>query len=199
MFSFCGNKIITTGEGGIIVTDSHDTYEKLKLIRSHGRLETENYFTSSKLMDYIVLGYNWRMSNITASLGVSQMEKLDMVIRMRRKNAEYMTKKLSKIREITTPTVPPRYHHIYQMYTIKAEKRDALKKYLTEKRIMTQIYFQPVHLTEFYRKTFKYKVGELPTTEKITRQVLTLPMYPTLTEDDVNYVVESIKEFYNST
>ncbi|UCG44640.1 MAG: DegT/DnrJ/EryC1/StrS family aminotransferase, partial [Candidatus Bathyarchaeota archaeon] len=64
MFSFCGNKVITTGEGGMIVTDSRDIYERLKLIRSHGRLETENYFTSAKVMDYVALGFNWRMSNI---------------------------------------------------------------------------------------------------------------------------------------
>ena len=77
MFSFCGNKVITTGEGGMIVTDSKDIYERLKLIRSHGRLEVENYFLSTKSFDYVMLGYNWRMSNITAALGIAQMKKLN--------------------------------------------------------------------------------------------------------------------------
>ena len=97
MFSFCGNKVITTGEGGMIVTDSGEIYEKLKLIRSHGRLEKESYFTSIKIPDYITLGYNWLMSDITAALGLSQLRKLDKLITMRRKNAAYMTKKISKI------------------------------------------------------------------------------------------------------
>lgn len=197
MFSFCGNKAITTGEGGVIVTDSRSIYEKLKLIRSHGRLETENYFTSSKLMDYVVLGFNWRMSSITAALGVSQMKKIDKVIDMRKRNAEYLTQELSKIRGIKTPSVPPGYHHIYQMYTIKTIRRDLLKDYLTKKGIITKIYFQPVHLTEFYRKQFKYKRGELPITEKLAEQVLTLPMYPTLTKEDMNYIATSIEEFYS--
>jgi len=93
MLSFCGNKVITTGEGGIVLTDSQEVDEKLKLLRSHGRLETENYFSSAKVMDYVTLGFNWRMSNITAALGVSQMKKLSEAIEMRRKNAGYLTLK----------------------------------------------------------------------------------------------------------
>ena len=80
IFSFAGNKVMTTGEGGAIVTNSKKLYEKLKLIRSHGRQETENYFQSNKKPDYVTLGYNWRMSSITASLGISQLKKLDKMI-----------------------------------------------------------------------------------------------------------------------
>lgn len=200
MLSFCGNKVITTGEGGMILTDSRELYEKLKLIRSHGRVETEDYFTSIRTMDYVTLGYNWRMSNITAALGISQLKKLDKLIAMRRKNAAYMTKKLSTIREIKTPNPIKGYFHVYQMYTIKTKNgekiRDRLKNYLGENGIMTKIYFPPIHLTHFYRERFGFSGGELPITEKTFRQVLTLPMYPTLTQSQMDYIVDNIKSFY---
>ena len=199
MFSFCGNKVITTGEGGIMLTDKREIYEKLKLIRSHGRLETEHYFTSTKLVDYVTLGYNWRMSNITAALGTSQLEKLDKLIRMRRKNVAYLSKRMSNIRGIDPPDTPKGYFHVYQMYTVKVKDgktlRDALKKHLANKGVMTKVYFSPVHLTSFYKEKFGFHGGELPVTEELSQQVLTLPMYASLTTDEMDYVVSNIKDF----
>lgn len=200
IFSFCGNKVITTGEGGMIVTDSKEVYKKIKLIRSHGRLEKENYFTSEKSFDYVTLGYNWRMSNLIAALGISQMKKLDKVVKMRRKNASYLTKYLSRINKIITPNPPRDYYHVYQMYTVRTtedgEIRDNLREFLSKKGIMTKIYFEPVHLTQFYRKTFGYKEGDLPITERVSRKVLTLPMYPTLTKEEMNYILKQIYNFF---
>ncbi|HJH27990.1 MAG TPA: DegT/DnrJ/EryC1/StrS family aminotransferase, partial [Methanophagales archaeon] len=189
MLSFCQNKIITTGDGGAIITDSREIYEKLKLIRSHGRLETSDYFSSTEYMDYITLGYNFRMSNIVAALGVAQLKKVDKIIEMRRKNAEYLTARLKReIKQIITPTSPENYYHVYQMYTIliKDSKimRDNLMKYLAGKGIMTKVYFSPVHLTHFYKNELGYAC-ELPVTEEISRRVLTLPMYPALTKEEV--------------
>jgi len=199
MFSFCGNKVITTGEGGMIATDQRDIYEKLKLIRSHGRLEKEGYFTSIKTMDYVTLGYNWRMSNITAALGISQLKKLDKLIGMRRENAAYMSKHLSNISGVEPPNPPKAYFHVYQMYTIKVKNekvtRDGLKNYLAEKGVMTKVYFFPVHLTWFYRKRYGFRGGELPITEELSKQALTLPLYASLTTDEMNYVVEHVKGF----
>lgn len=202
MFSFCGNKVITTGEGGIIVTNSSEIYERLKLIRSHGRLESEPYFMSTKTLDYIMLGYNWRISSITAALGLAQMKKLDRIIKMRRKNAEYITSKLSKIDEVKVPQPPEGYFHVYQMYTIRVkggrEVRDALKDHLAKKGIMSKVYFEPVHLTHFYREKFGFKGGELPVTERLSSEVLTLPLYPTMTIEEMDYIIESIKEFFQN-
>ena len=200
MFSFCGNKVITTGEGGIILTNSGEIYERLKLIRSHGRLESEPYFMTTKTLDYIMLGYNWRISSITAALGLAQMEKLEKVIEMRRKNAEYMTRKLSRIDGVEIPNPPNGYFHVYQMYTIKVKGgrrvRDALKDHLAERGIMSKVYFEPVHLTHFYREKFGFKGGELPVTERLSSEVLTLPLYPTMTIEEMEHIVESIKEFF---
>lgn len=200
MFSFCGNKVITTGEGGMIVTDSTEIYNKLKLLRSHGRLEIEPYFRTNKTLDYITLGYNWRMTSYTAALGISQMRKLEKVIEMRRRNAEYLTDKLSSIKEIKPPKFPEGYFSVYQMYTIRVEggrkTRDRLKNYLKDKGISTKVYFEPVHLTTFYKQKFGYKGGELPVTERIAGEVLTLPLYPTMTIKEMDYVVEKIKKFF---
>lgn len=201
MFSFCGNKVITTGEGGVIVTDSGETYERLKLIRSHGRLETEPYFITVKSLDYVELGYNWRMSSLTAALGLSQLRKLGKVVDMRRRNAEYLTKRLSETGEVGVPYCPQGYAHVYQMYTIRVrtgrKARDALKNDLNNKGIMAKVYFEPVHQTCFYREKFGYDGIVLPVTERISNEVLTLPLYPTMTVEEMDYIVESIKAFFN--
>lgn len=194
MISFCANKVITTGEGGCIVTNSKKIYEKLKLIRSHGRLETQNYFSSTEYMDYVTLGYNFRMSNITAALGISQLKKVNKIIGMRRDNAVYMNKKLSKIESVAIPNSPKDYFHVYQMYTIRVNRRDDLMKYLAKGGIMTKVYFSPVHLTKFYRDVLGYR-DRLQVTEKMSRKVLTLPMYPILTRDEINYINDKIDAF----
>lgn len=196
MFSFCQNKVITTGEGGAIVTKSKPIYEKLKLIRSHGR-DASNYFSSIEPTNYIQLGYNFRMSNITASLGISQMKKLNKIIEMRRKNANYLTTKLNQgTKDIITPNSPDEYYHVYQMYTIKVGKnRDVLARYLSDRGIMTKVYFPPVHLTYFYKKVLKY-ICELPVTDSMSNQVLTLPMYPTLSREEMDYIANEIKTFF---
>jgi perosamine synthetase len=200
MLSFCQNKVITTGDGGAIVTDSREIYEKLKLIRSHGRLETSDYFSSTEYMDYVTLGYNFRMSNITAALGIAQLKKADKIIEMRRENAKYLTTELNReVKEIITPITPKDYFHVYQMFTVRVkepkEKREDLKKYLTDNGIMSKVYFEPVHLASFYKNVLKYDC-DLPVTEKVSNDVLTLPMYPTLTKDEMKYIVEEIKRFF---
>ncbi len=197
IFSFCSNKIISTGEGGAIVTNSRDIYERLKLIRSHGRLETSNYFSSSGYMDYVTLGYNFRMSNIVAALGISQLNKVDKIIEMRRKNAEYLITGLNKdVNGIITPKSPMDYYHVYQMFTVRVDNRDNLMDFLSSKGVMTKVYFSPVHLTGLYKKKHEYLV-DLPVTEDISSQVLTLPIYPTLSKEDMDYMVGEIKNFYN--
>ena len=194
MLSFCANKVITTGEGGCMVTDSKEIYEKSKLIRSHGRLETENYFSSAEYMDYVTLGYNFRMSNITAALGISQFKKINKIIEMRRDNAAYMSKKLSKIGSVTIPNPSKDFFHVYQMYTIRVGRREDLMRYLIENGIMTKVYFPPVHRTKYYMAALGYK-NRLKVTEEVSKEVLTLPMYPALTRNEINYITDKIDVF----
>jgi perosamine synthetase len=198
ILSFCQNKIISTGEGGAIVTNSQDLYEKLKLIRSHGRLENQNYFSTTAFMDYVSLGYNFRMSNITAALGNSQLKKIERIISLRQQNARYLSEKLKNVNEVTLPFQPIGFEHVYQLYTIQVNSnmRDQLMEHLATKGIMTKVYFPPVHLSDFYRNTLKYNC-ELPITEKIAKQTLSLPMYPTLKKEEIEFIVSEIKNFFN--
>ena len=199
ILSFCSNKVITTGEGGAALTDSADVYDNLKLIRSHGRAETSNYFSSSEYMDYVSLGYNFRMSDITAALGISQLEKIERVTEMRRSRAGMMSERLSGISEIEAPFSSKGILSVYQMYTIKVkggrDKRDALSAYLAQRGIMNKVYFPPAHLTHFYKNILGYKCS-LPITVRVSEQVLTLPMYPGLTEDEIDYIADSIIAFF---
>jgi perosamine synthetase len=199
IFSFCQNKIITAGEGGLTVTDSKPLFEKLKLIRSHGRLENKNdYFSTTSEFDYVQIGYNFRMPSITTALVLSQFKKIDKIIKMRREKARYYNKNLSKIKNIKTPSSLKNHYHVYQMYTIQLHNkinRVNLQKNLTKAGIMTKVYFSPVHLTTFYRKKFNYRKGDLPLTEEISKKVITLPLYPTLTIEEMDYIIDKIIDY----
>ena len=155
VFSFAGNKVMTTGEGGAITTNSKKLFEKLKLIRSHGRMDKQNYFSSNISPNYTTIGYNWRMSSITAALAISQLSKLDKLINLRRKNAKYLSSRLKKFQQIKVPNEPVGHNHVYQLYSIRLSShklRNTLMKFLAKKGIMTKIFFEPVHLTNFYKK-----------------------------------------------
>ena len=196
VLSFCQNKIITTGEGGAIVTDSDEIYEKLKLIRSHGRLETADYFSSSDLFDYIDVGFNWRMSNLTATLGISQINKVDKIIELRQKNVEYLSKRLiEETDSIVVPEVPKGYNNVYQLFSIFVDKRDELIKYLADNGISSKIYFHPVHQSEFYKNKLGYD-SNLPVTENIFEKTITLPMFPSITTEQMDYIAETVGKFY---
>ncbi len=197
MFSFCQNKVITAGEGGIVVTDSRTVAEKLKLIRSHGRVESkEGYFATTQELDYIQTGYNYRLPSINAALVLSQFKKFNKIIQLRREKAAYYTKKLSKIKNIRTPTESKDEYHVYQLYTIELpdkKTRDHLQQHLTKAGIMTKVYFEPVHLKTYYTKEFNYKKSDLPVTEEMAEKVLTLPLYPSLTKKEMNYIIHEIE------
>lgn len=200
IFSFAGNKVMTTGEGGAIVTNSKKIFEKLKLIRSHGR-SSSNYFSSTKSANYIELGYNWRMSSITAALALSQLKKINKLISLRRKNAKYMIEKLSKFDEISVPSEPKSYKHAFQLFSIRLPKRttrDNLSKFLAKKGIMTKVFFEPIHLSEFYQNLNLSVKNNLKNTEKISNEILSLPMYPGLKKQQIDYIINSIDKFFKS-
>jgi perosamine synthetase len=198
MISFCQNKVVTTGDGGAVITDSQDVYERLKLVRSHGRLESMDYFSTWKEMDYVVLGYNYRMSDITAALGISQLNKIDKLIQMRRRNAARLTKALSRVKSVTCPKPPKDYYDIYQMYTVRMKKgkgaRDKLASHLGKRGVSAKVYFYPVHLTHFYKDVLKYRCN-LPVTETVSEQVLSLPIYPSMTTEEIDYIAKGVESF----
>jgi len=200
IFSFAPNKILTTGEGGAICTDSRKIFEKLQLIRSHGRLINENYFKTSQLPNYISIGYNWRMSSMTAALGLSQFDKLDRIIQLRRRHARFYVLKLKKINEIKLPDEPKDHLHVYQLFTIQLKNnliRHKLQKFLASKGIMTKVFFEPIHLSKFYKKS-GFGKKSLSNTEKISRTVLSLPIFPGLKSEEIAHICDSIKEFFQN-
>jgi len=197
VFSFAANKIITAGEGGAVVTNSKTIYEKLKLIRSHGRKTNVNYFSSVESPSYVNLGYNWRMSSITAALISSQLSKIDKLITKRRKHAKYYVKHLEKFEKLKFHQEPKNYKHVYQLFPIKLSSkylRDNLMEFLSERGIMTKIFFEPIHKTTHFKKQ-KIRNLNLKTTEKISEQILSLPMYPDLKKEELNEVISSVSEF----
>ena len=199
IFSFCGNKVLTTGEGGAIVTNSKEIFEKVKLIRSHGRVDNISYFNNPSDATYLQLGYNWRMSSITAALGITQIAKLDKIIKMRQLNANYISQRLKKINSIKTPKISEEFNHIFQMYTIRLPSqkiRDELHTHLLGKKIFSKVYFNPIHLTASFKENFETREGMLPITEKISKIILTLPLYPNMTNEEKDYLIESIIEFF---
>jgi len=201
IFSFCGNKVLTTGEGGAVVTNSKKLYEKIKLIRSHGRMDSStNYFDNESDVQYTSLGYNWRMSSLTAALGISQITKLDKLIKMRKDIASKLSNGLSKFKEISIFNSPLGYENIHQLYTIRLsspELRNKLHDFLTSKRIFSKVYFNPIHMTDFYKNKFPLQES-LPITESISNQILTIPLYPNMTQEEISYILESFTEFFEN-
>ena len=197
IFSFAGNKILTSGEGGAVVTDSKEKFEKLKLIRSHGRKTIKNYFSSIQNPQYIELGYNWRMSSITAALCLSQLNKIEKLINLRRQNAKYYQKKLAKIDGLKIHVEPKGYKHVYQLFSVQLPSkriRDGLSKFLAKKGIMSKVFFEPIHLTKHF-SNYKIKQERLKITETVSERILSLPMYPELTKEEITEITGSINEF----
>ena len=202
MFSFCQNKILPIGEGGAIVTNSKDIYEKAKLIRSHGRVEElEDYFSNIGDNDYIDVGYNYRMPTVLAALGLSQFKKIQKIIDARRDKARYLNQRLSQIEGVKVHDEIIGHFSVYQLYAIQLENeraRDSLQQFLKNKSIMSKVYFNPVHLKTIYKKKYNSKKGDLPQTEALSKKILNLPIYLHMSKDEMDYIIESIEEFFKN-
>ena len=183
VLSFCQNKIITTGEGGAVITDNEDVYRKLRLIRSHGR-EEGDYFGTDKL-DYISLGYNWRMPSMNAALGLSQLRRIDELISRRQDKALSYVINLSEFHIIYDNSF------VFQMFSIICPDRDNLMKYLRDNGVSCGVWFYPVHKTKYYKGSVS-----LPVTERVCKKILSLPMYPDLTTREIEYVSKTIADYY---
>ena len=194
ILSFCQNKIITTGEGGAVVTDNRDMYEKMKLIRSHGRPDTLDYFSTTEVLDYLSLGYNFRISTMTAALGIAQLDKIEHLIGIRQSDAAYYRAGLESLPGVIVPAGLADSVPVYQLFSIRVKRRDALMKYLEGKGIMTKIYFPPVHKTHYYQNVLGYTCP-LPVTDTVSGDIVSLPFFPGITRDEIDTVIQAIREF----
>lgn len=194
ILSFCQNKIITTGEGGAVVTDNRDLYEKMKLIRSHGRPDTLDYFSTTEVLDYLSLGYNFRISTMTAALGIAQLDKIERLIGIRQSDAAYYRAGLESLPGVIVPAGLADSVPVYQLFSIRVQRRDALMKFLEGKGIMTKIYFPPVHKTHYYQNVLGYTCP-LPVTDTVSGDIVSLPFFPGITRDEMDTVIQAISEF----
>lgn len=191
-FSFYPTKIATTAEGGIVTTDNEAIAEKINIIRNHGRVS----FGPSETIE---LGFNYRLSEIHAAIGLTQIKHIHSFIAHRRKLAEVYNLELNKIGWIKPYRVrdvcaPSYYAYIVKLTEKAPLSRDALRKKLADKGIETSVLYHPVHLQPFYAKVFGYQKGELPVAEDLGTSSLALPLYNGMKTEDALRVVGAIKE-----
>ena len=186
-FSFFPTKNLGAfGDGGLITTNDEKLYEKIKLLRVHG---------SRKKYYHELIGHNSRLDEIQAAILRVKLKYLDNWIERRIEIAKIYSEGLKDL-DVIVPEVKPYLRHVYHQYVIRTKHRDELQEYLSNKGIGTAIYYPlPLHLQECY-KDLGYREGDLPEAEKASKEVIALPMWPELTNEEVNYIVESIREFF---
>lgn len=184
-FSFYPTKNITSGEGGMITTNSDEIDESCRVMRQHGM--RRRYYHDE-------LGFNFRMTDIHAAIGLAQLGKLQTYNKKRQENAAFLN---ARLKGVTVPYTPPGFEHVYHQYTVRVPdgRRDALREYLKEQEIGSEVYYPvPIHKQSFYMRQLGYN-DYLPETEKAAAEVLSLPVHPSLTQSDLEKIVQAVNTF----
>jgi UDP-4-amino-4,6-dideoxy-N-acetyl-beta-L-altrosamine transaminase len=200
-FSFYPTKVITTIEGGMITTNDEKIAKQSTILREHGMTKTaiEREKKATWYYDVVDLGYNYRLNEVQAALGISQLKRVEEINKRRIEAAHYYTQKLEKIDGITPPYEGKNRTHVYHLYVIRVTERygtdrDELFKRLSAKGIGLSVHYTPLHLLTFYRKKLGYKKGDFPVAEKISKEILSLPLFPTISEAQIDYVAKEISK-----
>jgi perosamine synthetase len=183
-YSFYATKNMTTIEGGMITTNDPEVAERAQMIRSHG---------SQARYVHETLGYNLRMTDLEAAIGLAQLSKLDGWNAQRQANAEYLTGRLSGVRGVVTPNVREGSTHVFHQYTVRIHKRDAAVLRLTQRGIGVGVFYP----TPIYRQPLYRQLGyddHLPNAETACREVLSLPVHPSLSRNDLDTIVEAVSD-----
>ena len=189
-FSFYATKNMSTGEGGIITTNNSELARRARLIRDHG--QTEKY-------RHVVLGYNYRMTEMCAAVGLVQLRKLDGFIKRRRENAELLTRGIKKITGLTPPYVKNVVRHVFYQYAVRVENdypmnRDKLAEYLTKRGVGVAVHYPvPIYKQPFYEK-LGYGRVVCPMAEDVCKRILSLPVHPSVSNKDIAYIVDVLEE-----
>jgi UDP-4-amino-4,6-dideoxy-N-acetyl-beta-L-altrosamine transaminase len=200
VLSFHPVKHITTGEGGAVLTNKKGLAEELKILRSHGITKEPGEMSENHGPWYYEmqqLGFNGRITDLQSALGISQLKRLDEFINRRRQIAARYDSAFKSIPEIKTPQIADKYKHAYHLYVIRCQDRDRLFEYLLDNGISPQVHYIPVHLQPYYRWHFSYQAGDYPAAEKYYKEALSLPMFPTLEEKKIEYVINTVENFYS--
>lgn len=195
VFAFYPNKQITSAEGGMIVTDDEKIAKLCQSMRNQGRDDDSSWLCHKRL------GYNYRMSELSAALGAAQMERIDEILEKRQKVADLYNKRLSKIEGIRIPHIAQNVKISWFIYVIRLDKkrfsrkdRDEIMEELKRKGINCRDYFPPIPLEPLYVETFGYKPGSFPVTEMISNLTIALPFYNNLTEKEIDYICDTFKK-----
>ncbi len=187
-FSFYPTKNMTTGEGGMVTTNDGDINKECRLLRSHGQQQRYLHTT---------VGYNFRMTEMAAAIGLGQLEKLDEFNRKRMENAATLTRAISGIKGLTVPAVLPDRKHVYHQFTIRVTAdypltRDELKEYLEAEGIGCAVHYPlPIHRQPLYQN-LGYD-DNLPEAERASREVLSLPVHPSLSREDLASIIKALE------
>lgn len=192
-FSLYATKNMMSGEGGLIVTDDEEILEKCKRFRHHGQSEKTRY-------EYWELGYNYRMTDICASIALEQLKKIDDFNNKRISNAEKLKKGLNGVKGLILPSVKENNKHVFHQFTIRItgdfrSSRDELMNYLKENEIGCGVYYpKPLHLHPAFQK-MGYKKGDFPVSEMMADEVLSLPVHPSLKEEEIELIINKIRDY----
>ena len=206
IFSFHPVKHIAAGEGGMITTNNEVLYKKLLMLRTHGIVKSSDLYTNSIqfaggiesyplwYMEMHDLGFNYRLTDFQAALGLSQLNRANSGLSKRK---DIAGKYANSFQEMTFVKRQSEFvnGHAYHLYILEVENRLGLYNYLRENNIFAQIHYVPTHLMPYYQQ-FGWKEGDLPFAEEYYRNCISLPMYPTLTDEEQNYVIGKVKSFY---
>lgn len=197
IFSFHPVKHIACGEGGMITTNNEELYHNLLQLRSHGMIYQGNPKLNKNdggwYMEMQALGYNYRIPDILCALGISQLSKAEKGLKRRRAIAKKYDEAFANT-NVETILPPKSTGHAYHLYVIKVENRKGLYDYLRAHQIYAQIHYIPVHTMPYYQ-SLENKVGMFPLAEKYYEQCISIPMYPTLTDEEQDFVIEKVLAF----
>jgi len=201
-FSFYPTKMITTLEGGMLTTNEDWIERKARLLREHGmtRSALDREKTADWHYDVNEMGYNYRLNEVQAALGVSQLKRVEDGIKKRVEVARYYTRKLRRTNGAITPYEAKDRTHVYHLYVIKILKekcgltRDELFEKLSAKGIGLSVHYTPLHLLTFYKRIAGCTTGSFPNAEEVYSEVLSLPIFPTISRDQTDYVIKSIQD-----
>ena len=195
VFSFHPVKHIACGEGGMLTTNSRSLYEKLILLRSHGITKNIMQANHGKwYYEMIELGFNYRLTDFQAALGITQLEKNNKGLKRRNEIANVYKKAFEG--KIKYQELPVEMYNAYHLFILEVENRKGLYDFLHSKGILVQIHYIPVHTLPYYKK-IGYSVADLSNAENYYSRCISLPMYPTLSVEEQNYVIKQIKQYIN--
>jgi perosamine synthetase len=195
VFAFYPNKQITTGEGGMIVTNSKPIADVSRSMSNQGRLKNDG-----RWLEHVMLGYNYRMDEMSAALGIAQLERIDEIMKKRKKVAELYQVHLRQVPEVEPFPVSPDVKISWFTYVVRLrggytqKKRDKIIEGMKEAGIQCGTYFKSIHLSPFYQKAFGYGRGDFPVSENASLQTIVLPFFNTLKESQIKYIVGTLKE-----